>query len=929
MNGASSSEFYINAVTNNSFTLANAEETIKHSIYNSFAYLDKLQKEKIGLYRGSFTSDDLKTFDCYKKKVRLVVPKDLIDASIRDRYRLGKFYQKEITLKDISDNQDVFIHMPLVFLNGLNTVNFTVKAYESHTEIYFDKTDALMSCDDIAVMFVLNDGIISTQTNKYVFADSANKLPLTLFGKDVDFNSTGLTTITDISSMTGSSFNYTTFEDNSVAIDLSANAESIIANNRRVSVSVILTRYMHTMEDILVAHASGETVTIKPFIITDDNGDAFRMPIPVENIVISKYDSTIGDFRIDSSITVKRTYPFIYDIVDANAVDGDMYQVIYFYYPTNTSYSYTNFLKYSYLLALQTTGHTNIIDLVIAIRNGECSKFDYLLTYVPPDYDYSIPDFNEDANHPYHFDYKIDKLGDFIKSNPWVLADYVSNQSMVNMFFEIDVTKIDLSSRLRNDTRSEATRVENKFDFDEPCYVFAIFMGDTEKYDKIFYVDGIFCDHKYSFREHDMEYVYIPASVVTANSIIEVERFDSFSYEKTLTLNSTSDVVDLDIVGNSRSHSLPITNDIIVMTEAGEIVDKPSHFTMNVTDNDLVYDVAQYPLSPVKKISLSMKDEHYQGVQLKIIVDKDHSNTACPTNANEIFVSYVPQIFFIKKNHIRVFVNNKIIRTDLYDIVYDVSSANYIFYLLKPAIEDMTVIIQILPVSYSCVYSQATIPEDGLIDFTGKLNKPFSSLYYDVFVNGRKLTEGQIRQITPMKVRFIGLKSLKNLEIYEKDRNSTEYFGDLVNFKDSYTTMKTLEETIIDGDTFTSDEKTQLENIIRYDKYGSYDNVPNTDTETDNLETLIDIGSLPIAKFTLNNIIGSTSIDPNVRQLDESIFDAGVGDEIAAWLDSDSESDGTTKNVVTLNPDVCLDTAVAAQSITSDREVTQKRIIDF
>ena len=180
-----------------------------------------------------------------------------------------------------------------------------------------------------------------------------------------------------------------------------------------------------------------------------------------------------------------------------------------------------------------------------------------------------------------------------------------------------------------------------------------------------------------------------------------------------------------------------------------------------------------------------------------------------------------------------------------------------------------------------------------------------------------------------MKVKFCGLKSLKNLEIYEKDRNVTEYFGDAVDILNSYDTMKTLEEELLDDNRLIPDEKRKLIDIILYDKYKKTEFSENSDDEEDVLAGYVDVESLPIAKFTLNNIFESTSINPDERQLDETVLDHNVGTEIAAWLDSDSQASSDEKNVVRLNPDICADTAIAAQTISSQIGFTRKRIIDF
>lgn len=929
MNGASTSELYLNAVTNNSFSLPNVEETIKETVKRSFGYLDNLQKHAIGLYRAHFTPNDLQTFDLKKQRVRLIVPKDLIDSTTRNRYRRSSLYQNEITLKDISDNQDIFIRLPLVFLNGMNTVKFTLKAYESNTEIYFEKTDELMKCDSITVIYLLNDGVINTVSNKYVFNEEGNKLPMKLFDSEIDFNTSGLTTITDMESMTGSSFNYATFEDNAVSIDLSSNASSIISNNRRVSVSVIVTRYMHTLENVITTFTdSSGNVSIRPFVIVDDGGNAFKMPIPVENIIISKYDADIGDFRIDDSITITRTYPFVYDIKDSNVKEGDLYQVIYFYFPMDGSYEYTNYLKYSYLLALRITGYDNIVDLVMALRAGEEEQFSYLLSFNPPDIEYDFPDYGINPKNPYHFDYKIDKMKDLIMDNPMVLCDYVINQSVANMFLEIDASKVDLSQRLRENTYSEAKLEYNKIEFAEPCYVFAIFLGNDLIYDKVFYIDGIFCDHLYSIKEYGIEYVYFPASKITPTSVIEVERLDGYHFESPILLENMSDSKHVHIKVPSRLHVRTCSKDVFFLDELTHEIPR-ENLRMTVTDGDTSYDVVPYGDAPVSELNVSIADAGYLGVWMKLVVDKTNSIYLTDVEKNNIFVTYVPEIFYIKRDMIRAYVDGRIICDTAVGVIYDEASDHYVLYILKPIKELSTIIVQVSPSTYKRRCLIETIPKDGMVDLATKLNKPFSSVYFDVFVNGRKLLDANIVQITPMKIKLVGLKSLKNLEIYEKDRSSNEYFGTAIDFSNKYDEIKPIEDRILDGTVFSPDEKQSLIDIILHDKYHTIEFAENVDEEEDAIGEYIDVESLPIAVFALDNIFERTQINPDERQLDSSVLEHGVNIDIAGWLDSDSEAESGETNVVTINPDVCADTSIAVQIISSDTEFTQKSLIDF
>lgn len=83
-----------------------------------------------------------------------------------------------------------------------------------------------------------------------------------------------------------------------------------------------------------------------------------------------------------------------------------------------------------------------------------------------------------------------------------------------------------------------------------------------------------------------------------------------------------------------------------------------------------------------------------------------------------------------------------------------------------------------LPYTIRSVYTQRRIPENGYVNIGGRLNKPLSKKYYEFWVNGR-LLDDEVTIISPTKLFFHGLKSRRNLEIIEVNRNPDEYFSNV------------------------------------------------------------------------------------------------------------------------------------------------------
>lgn len=152
------------------------------------------------------------------------------------------------------------------------------------------------------------------------------------------------------------------------------------------------------------------------------------------------------------------------------------------------------------------------------------------------------------------------------------------------------------------------------------------------------------------------------------------------------------------------------------------------------------------------------------------------------------------------------------------------------------------------PYPMRSVYTQRRIPESGYIDLAGKINKPLNKQYFEFWVNGRLMND-EVTIITPTKIFMHGLKSLKNLEIIEINRDPNEYFSDLFIHADeskyrkpSYnwdyrTYLDDVLEGTLDGDNYTAEERESLLTPVWKqvpEDHPEFKNFPpNIDIETD------------------------------------------------------------------------------------------------
>lgn len=163
--------------------------------------------------------------------------------------------------------------------------------------------------------------------------------------------------------------------------------------------------------------------------------------------------------------------------------------------------------------------------------------------------------------------------------------------------------------------------------------------------------------------------------------------------------------------------------------------------------------------------------------------------------------------------------------------------------------------VRTVPYPMRSVYVQRNIPKSGYIDLAGKVNKPLNKKYFEFWVNG-KLLYDEVTIISPTKIFLHGLKSLKNFEIIEVNRDPNEYFSDAFlevsqaeNSRPYYawnydTYLDAALEGDLDGDNYTPEEQEYLLSPVwkqvseDHPEFKNYP--PNVDNETDILSRVDD-----------------------------------------------------------------------------------------
>lgn len=182
--------------------------------------------------------------------------------------------------------------------------------------------------------------------------------------------------------------------------------------------------------------------------------------------------------------------------------------------------------------------------------------------------------------------------------------------------------------------------------------------------------------------------------------------------------------------------------------------------------------------------------------------------------------------FNFSHQYIRIFRNGRLVPRCKYQFnkLYSEPTLMLLDYY-EPGEEIM---LDIAPYRYEEVYYKEELePGETIIDLKGYITKPFDVRYYDVYMNGRKLSINNVFAISPYQITLVNLKSLYNLEIFERERD-WEYFGtDYTEHMYYYNIEDLFNSNYIDEET-----KNQLIlEIIERDKDRRLNIYPNTNDE--------------------------------------------------------------------------------------------------
>lgn len=498
-----------------------------------------------------------------------------IENEDRCDFRRSKYYKREILCDDIFRNPDIFSKGIFVFINGELVNNFYVFFSESRLEIRFARY--------FAVGGVSNDGMHRNIIDEYANNHATVSVVIMPICKkaigEIPYNrlhSDNLTVSTYANYLMGTSYvdvgttPMLFIAGSVIGYGGSGPAYRAIAYDRvgdLLSIKgatyepTLYTMYDPTMYINIVYPAN----LIASKTVASDGWFSLpimRMPIPKENILVFKKSTNPNDSEmvLDYSAKIDMYYPNVYRILSDH--DGEFF--IYAFYDDS--------IKDSELI------HYNELKIYTRFMDGLPEYIDntvpeYIKTYEPIEMRYSIDDYKDTEEGT--LEYKIRKLREVIYENPELYSYYMRRYTEMypNVFLEMSADEY--NSRLRNDTSTELPNMD-VVTFDAPRYMFSVKRENNLQFFK-FYIDrkAYYPTKDEMFYDNQYLYIYVSTDIVKIDSIIEVQKMYDSTMSKEYTVDTSAPLrVELD------PHCRATVEDIYITHNNGTIEEYIVNYTV-------------------------------------------------------------------------------------------------------------------------------------------------------------------------------------------------------------------------------------------------------------------------------------------------------------------------------------------------------------
>lgn len=736
-----------------------------------------IQDQLIDIYtmKANFKNDVFNHTDTIKGGIEdgkidkvsiLQLDKSIVQVGKRKAFRHYSFYNKPLDQEEMMKRRDIFKYGILTFINGVLDLDYRIQPRDDKTFLLFPykRFDGSIRDTDIISTVMIPEAFIAKSRQLIsTDLDVAKRISINVFensDKRYFKECKGFAAFFVKSGYKPVFITGITYDDVRKALKFTDLPAAI---GGYTMLLLGLEQY-----DSIINCSS----TDKYFYIPKHN-----MPIPASNLLVMVQDSNGYSYHInaENEIGISECYPNVYKI-DNYVRRPFKVIVLYSNRESNDMIDYDTEMDY----------YLDIISLIDRYRANNVP--DILREYKPIPWDYLIQDYMDTIGIPtptsdpwYPFLYKLNKIKDIYKLWCLFFQTYVRRTYGFLENWLLDVKNIDLPSHIRESTLPEIPLSSKNYrPFPEPMCLFRY--KNTSDYDNnapySWFIDGKFMVPFYTATEKGYSYAYFKASSITPNTLIEVERFDN---------NCFSKIVHVDDYYEGKVNWLKqptVMNSIFITDSDGNFINnRDLKIYVKDTKNfgetwfEMDMDLSVFILENGMTIRIVPNISAYKNINIRI----NCNNKAVVW---EYYTKDMPNFMDINYNsngNVQQCKKDIRYRLRMYDSEgrmyprygYEIENRNNYNDLPNIALHVDTLKgdpfkIQYMGYDEREILHMDNIPQNGLISLEGKLDKPFSLTYHTVFLNGYKLNERHIKQISPFTIAIQNVTFSKDLYIYER-----------------------------------------------------------------------------------------------------------------------------------------------------------------
>lgn len=831
----------------NSFELKALDETLHELKEESFYNLYDNQRHLTGVHKVTIPFSSLQrevseSSMSSHQHVHYVtsIPYEFVYRSNRIAYRRSSLYKKEIDIHDISKNPQIFHRVPALFIDGYFYDFIKILPDDDTTKIIIDLESFVYNGVNV-------DEFIQDKMDRNVSL-SVLFLPNNYYGMYITERTSleqyqDLLSIPDIKGHLNTELEYISFVrgnghylfktrimDETFSPELNKFNTGIDIEDQFIHLNVFGFINLKEIKHIPIGDR---------FFNVKGSGS----PVPTENIILFR-KSGDGKLLLADDADLKLYYPNVYEIT-GNWQDE---MIAYIFYSN----------EHDDKLRDATRLYRILMDVVPNSYKGT-SLSDTVKLYDEKRIVYSIKEYTSSIFNDSHLKYKLNKLKDLIAQDPTYYKKYLAKLRDPVDGYYIDMSKTDYVDKIRLDNSEIVSSKVPLKTFTEEHVVVILNCDLPIGQGFRFFIDGNFYVPVNSWKVGIYQYVYIPKRILTSMSLLEVETFQTFKLKRGFTPTAIEQHVEVELKEDVTFYA----NDIYVIDKTtSRYLDEGLDYKISI-----IKDVDQYIPLPTdsfriitnNKFLIEFINTDIIGHSLMIYAARTENlisyEITTDTATNESFNLLTDS--YPDKRHFRVFKRGRLLQQNIYSIF--ASKDPTIPAKINPNIVKLKGDIFALdytPHRYNVVHSARSIPADGLVDLKGKIDKPLDLRWFDIYLNGRRLTKNQVFISTPTVMTIYNVNSLDNLLILERDRDN-----EVIPFNETH---RTVIDNMIDEDPVFR-KKLTVKVVLEDDTV--IDIAPINPTETDIITEIIETDNNELLDMIERVFKRIGFINPDLEQL--------------------------------------------------------------